>query len=217
MLDVYSVGDKCIAQWRAPAGIVALDIDARDVRFRLPWQRKVMVAEVRAMANGLAASWGLGRYWMYYTGSPGLHVIFERPAERWAMVLDAANLHRGWRECGGHHSICLEDRFCALRVGYKNGRGIWDIFPVENNPTEDIPDHVAEHDRLLSLRIPVKIESLPDVCCPVTGQKCRPIVSGPKKGQCVGCPERKRLCPFKDVWPERECSVCAGGCPGKGK
>lgn len=186
MFERYQVGNKLIAQMHFPDGVVALDIDAPGDSFDQEPLRGIMVWKVRELAGGLSAKWSLGRFWLYHTGSPGMHIIFERPTANWREILDDARHRNGWRECNGHAEISQDDGYCALRVGHKESRPEWDIFPLEDNPTEDLPSHVVEHDGYLARQIPV-YNGATFVC---------PYFEIWPERRCASCQERD-VCPGK--------------------
>lgn len=147
-----------VAEWKAPALVVVLDFDApcgKNPDWYTARLRQKMVEGVTKLADELSERYGLGRWWAYDTGSPGVHVIFENRAHspmRWSDIMnDIAHRRKGWKECGGHY-LQVQARGPVLRVGHKPGRD-WDIVPWPSNPT-DKPPHVQEHDELLAMRLP---------------------------------------------------------------
>ena len=144
-----------VAMWVAPAGVVALDVDAPSDRYVQSKLHAVMRKGVEALASELARRFDLGRWWGYDTGSPGCHIIFEHPAADAKHVLERARWdYQGWHECGGH--LCECGKFgVTLRVGHKPGRW-WDIIPWASNPQVNIPAHIREHDLLLVEQFPAK-------------------------------------------------------------
>ena len=141
-------------------GVVALDVDAPTRHFTdTPAGRAQMLHHVRVLAEDLSAEFGLGRFWLYETGH-GAHLIFEETLEVWnavEQVLGAASDRIGWHEDRGHVGLCRDARRCSLRVGFKPGRE-WDIEPWRGNSHVSLPDHVREHDVLITRKLPATQE-----------------------------------------------------------
>jgi len=144
-----------IAEMRFDSGIIALDIDAPNKRFIDGNLHDVMVKQVSRLASELSEKYNLGRFWIYNTGSPGCHVIFENFAKNWLEIMCGTTLPAGWHECVGHYTKCNSTKSCRLRVGHKPGRN-WDIKAWDTNPVDDKPDHVVEHEKWLSLKLEAK-------------------------------------------------------------
>ena len=141
-----------LALWYAPDNVVALDIDAPLQCFtRSQGLCHIAIREIRELCRKLSSTWGLGRFWLYYTGS-GFHAIFELPCMAWIDVLEDATDKPVFRECIGHLCHCSKTGRCHLRIGHKKDRE-WDIYPLADNPAQ-APGHIREHDRLLSLKLP---------------------------------------------------------------
>lgn len=155
MLGYYIEHGYKIAEIKFDKGVVGLDIDAPNKRFVDGNLHNVMVKQVGRLAGQLSEKYNLGRFWIYDTGSPGCHVIFEYKATRWASALYDAAKRKGWKECEGHHFQTAISGRCALRVGHKPSRN-WDIFPWATNPIDDKPKHIIEHENLLALKLEAK-------------------------------------------------------------
>lgn len=150
--DGYNYRVWKIAEMQFPAGVVALDIDAPTKDYAQFYLRDTMYKRVVNLVSGLSARFALGRFWIYSTGSPGAHVIFENPVEDWLEVLHYANGRIGWHECTGHYTTCKGSNVIKLRVGHKPGRS-WDIVAWDTNPANDKPAHIVEHENLLKLQL----------------------------------------------------------------
>jgi hypothetical protein len=134
-----------------PEGVVVLDIDAPTEYYHHGSEgRSILIERAEALCDELSEKYELGQYWLYHTKT-GLHAIFERRVESWIEVLWEAEQREGFRECGGHASVCRSNGFATLRVSRKEGRG-WDIYPVEGYDVDtNVPLHVRGHrDALLS-------------------------------------------------------------------